>query len=259
MDLVKWWPWYEEIVRTFGFNPEEDQRATDVLSKLIADWAADPLDLRRIVEGRSVLIFGGGPSLERNIKELKEIDALDQFTIISADGATTALLRFADGRPDIVVTDLDGEMEDIYEAHGEGALVAIHGHGDNIGSLTKYVPGFGGRVIGTTQVKPRSAVYNFGGFTDGDRCAFLAEEMGAKRIVLAGMDLGVVVGRHSKPGLHEDVEADPTKRLKLEMAGRLLGWLSTWSRAEMVNVTGGETGIGGIRDITLHDIEEVGN
>ncbi len=259
MDLDKWWPWYEEIVKTLDLNPEEDQMATSILSNLIADRALELIDLRRVVEGRSVIVFGGGPSLDRNIRELRRMDSMEQFIFISADGATTALLELSDRIPDIIVSDLDGRMEDIYKAHEEGALVAIHGHGDNIESLMDYVSGFNGNIIGTTQVKPRRGVYNFGGFTDGDRCAFLAEEMGAKMILLAGMDLGRVVSRHSKPEFQEDIEASQMKLKKLEIAGRLFGWLSTWSKAKIVNVTGGGTKIEGIRNVTRYEVLEVGD
>jgi len=44
----------------------------------------------------------------------------------------------------------------------------------------------GCRIVGTTQVKPRGRVHNYGGFTDGDRAIFLAKRFGAKKIGYAG-------------------------------------------------------------------------
>ena len=41
---------------------------------------------------------------------------------------------------------------------------------------------------------PVKNVYNFGGFTDGDRSVFWAEEFGAKEIILIGMDFGIHIG-----------------------------------------------------------------
>ena len=43
---------------------------------------------------------------------------------------------------------------------------------------------------------PTNNVYNFGGFTDGDRSVFLAEELGASQIILVGMDLGNKIGKY---------------------------------------------------------------
>ena len=53
-------------------------------------------------------------------------------------------------------------------------------------------------VIGSTQTKSFGKMENFGGFTDGDRCVFLAEYFNAKKIVLIGMDFGREIGKYSK-------------------------------------------------------------
>ena len=53
-------------------------------------------------------------------------------------------------------------------------------------------------VIGTTQIEPISDVYNFGGFTDGDRAVFLAEHFGAKEIELVGFDFEAAEGTKLK-------------------------------------------------------------
>jgi uncharacterized Rossmann fold enzyme len=78
-----------------------------------------------------------------------------------------------------------------------GAIMVVHAHGDNIDMIKKMVPKFR-KVVGTTQVMPLANVHNFGGFTDGDRAVFLAEEFGAKKVVLVGMDLGDSIGKYSK-------------------------------------------------------------
>jgi uncharacterized Rossmann fold enzyme len=51
--------------------------------------------------------------------------------LVSADTATSPILD-AGLTPDIVVTDLDGDLEDIFEAWRRGAILVIHAHGDNI-------------------------------------------------------------------------------------------------------------------------------
>src|SRR5690606_29179019 len=123
------------------------------------------------------------------------------YTLISADGATSALLE-EDIVPDIIITDLDGNMKDIRCANHEGAFLVVHAHGDNIEKIRKYVPDLN-RVMGTTQSNPLNNVYNFGGFTDGDRCLFLAVELGAEYIILGGMDFGKIVTKYSRPDMIE--------------------------------------------------------
>jgi uncharacterized Rossmann fold enzyme len=65
-------------------------------------------------------------------------------------------------------------------------------------------------VIGTTQAAPFDHVYNFGGFSDGDRCVFLAKEFGARSIRIIGFDL-------------DDTNVTPKKLKKLKWARKLLG------------------------------------
>ena len=68
----------------------------------------------------------------------------------------------------------------------------VHAHGDNFDKL-EMVRGLS-NVTGTTQTKKIGKLENFGGFTDGDRCVFLAEYFNAKKIVLIGMDFGQKIG-----------------------------------------------------------------
>ncbi|MEM3737077.1 MAG: 6-hydroxymethylpterin diphosphokinase MptE-like protein [Candidatus Bathyarchaeia archaeon] len=253
MKLEDWWPWYEKIAKIFYLNPAEDQRAADLLSSIIGKRAAHLEDLRRKVEGRPVIIFGAGPSLEENLGEaLKVIDRFE-WCIVSADGATTALMK-ANLTPELIVTDLDGRIKDILEAQKAGALTVIHAHGDNIEALKGYLPVFHGEMVGTTQVQPRLGVYNFGGFTDGDRCAFLAEALDAVLIVLAGMDLGSVVGKYSKPHLEADSPAWEAKRKKHQIAKELLSWLSKHSRMKILNATGCGEKIWGVPNIRFENL-----
>jgi uncharacterized Rossmann fold enzyme len=63
--------------------------------------------------------------------------------------------------------------------------------------------------VGTTQARPFDHVYNFGGFSDGDRCVFLSKEFGAKSIRIIGFDL-------------DDTNVTPKKLKKLKWARKLL-------------------------------------
>ena len=69
---------------------------------------------------------------------------------------------------------------------------------------------------------PVEKVYNFGGFTDGDRCVFLADEFAAKEIILVGMEFGRPVIRYST----EMVKNENLKNEKMKVARKLLEMLA---------------------------------
>ena len=102
MNLEEWFSWYNEILDVFGFDKEMDEKSSEILRKLLKDKnSLSPPDL---TIKPNTIIFGAGPSLKRNLKELKNLK-LDDFTIICADGAVTALLE-EEMIPDVVVTNL---------------------------------------------------------------------------------------------------------------------------------------------------------
>ena len=84
-----------------------------------------------------------------------------------------------------------------------------------------------------TQTKPVGRVHNFGGFTDGDRCVFLANHFKAKKIILLGMDFGTRIGRYSKIL----VVNRNTKIAKLRRGKKLLEWLVQKSESEFYSTT----------------------
>ena len=252
ISLKEWWPWYNKIINTFGYDRSKDQLVADVLSNLISWRAVDPQQLKVLLSGQSVLVFGAGPSLEEDLQQIAKENLLKKCAIISADGATTALLKVAKVVPRVVVTDLDGNINDLLRANGLGSIMVVHGHGDNINRLRKYVPKFKS-VVGTTQVEPRPNVYNFGGFTDGDRAVFLATAMGAKLVALAGMDLGRVVGKYSK----KQVRSVEVKVSKLKICKELLEWLASKIDIPLYNVTGRGENIEGFIDLTYSKLTKI--
>jgi uncharacterized Rossmann fold enzyme len=209
MDFAAWEPIYEQILEDFGFDRAGDEEAALFLSRMLTEKNTASLsELKSVISGKPVLACGNAPKLR---KELSEID-LSAFVIIAADGAAAVLMDI--GRvPEAICTDLDGNSEADIEkeilACEQGSIVLIHAHGDNIDKLEKYVPCFK-RFIATTQAKPFDNVYNFGGFSDGDRCFFIAREFGAKKIKLAGFDF-------------EDPDVNPIKKKKLKWAKKLMG------------------------------------
>ncbi|MDP3065919.1 MAG: DUF115 domain-containing protein [Methanobacteriaceae archaeon] len=251
MDISQWMTWYEKILEDFGFSRYYDEESAELLNRLLNVQGS--LALNEIPVKEKAIILGAGPSLKRNIVELKSL-VLDDFLIIAADGATTALLE-EDVVPDVVVTDLDGEMESIFKANQAGAVMVVHAHGDNSIKIKKHVHELR-RVIGTTQSTPLEHVYNFGGFTDGDRAVFLAVELGVKVIVMAGMDFGKVTTRYSRPELGSEIaEADQIKQLKLEYAKELVEWVAENEEVLVWNISGGES-LRGVEDILLEEFED---
>lgn len=244
-----WEKWYIRIVRDFGFDIEKDKKAAEKLNVLIKDKNVENV-LKMLVNlftGRCTIVYGCGPSLERNLEEIKKVGLEKTCLNVAADGATTALLKKGIV-PDLVVTDLDGRFEDILYASSKGSITVVHAHGDNI-HLLDNVQLLKGPVIGTTQVKPIGCIRNFFGFTDGDRAVFLSEAMGSHIILLAGFDLGGRVGRFSKPAYKNNTFASPLKRKKLKYAKLLLEWLAQNTEATLVNITGSGETIKGIRNL----------
>lgn len=247
MKLKEWYPWYNWIKQTLGLSMEEDQKSAWLLSQLIKGKALHPKILREKIQGKTVVIFGAGPSLEEDLWKILETEFYNKCVLVAADGATSALLNFG-VVPQLVVTDLDGKISDLAKAQKMGSVLVIHAHGDNMDVLRKTVPKFG-KVLGTTQVKPVKRVYNFGGFTDGDRSIFLSEKFGAKKIVLAGMDFGVVVGKYSKPDFKSNFKASTFKRKKLQIAKKLIEWFTTQTKTEILNLTSSGEKIRGVKNI----------
>jgi uncharacterized Rossmann fold enzyme len=218
MRYSDWEPIYKEILKDFGFDRAKDDEAAKVASEIIAykrntGEKTVKQELEELITGKRVIICGNAPCLERDIREKeKEFDVVHfsrDCVVIAADGATSVLLRNAI-IPDLVCTDLDGTIADIITANRLGAIIVVHAHGDNIEMLKKVLPALNENVLCTTQSKPLHNVHNFGGFTDGDRCVFLAKEFGARSIELIGFDF-------------EDEQVSEQKRKKLTWAKRLIG------------------------------------
>lgn len=232
MDWKYWKPKYREIVEKLNIDPKSDRHAAHVLEELISE--ADPTVLEEKIRRKDCIVFGAGPSLMNDLERLKEAGWLKK-NLITADGATSAVLDFK--IPDIIVTDLDGGVEDQLEAWEEGAWMVVHAHGDNIEKVKKIVPRLKERVLGSIQVDETEKIMNFGGFTDGDRAAFLANHFGASTIYLSGMDLGTDIGRWTGKTDYD------RKVKKLEICKDLLSWLSTRFNANLVNITSEGIGI----------------
>jgi uncharacterized Rossmann fold enzyme len=215
MEFSEWEKYYSQILLDFGYERDKDEESAAVLAELTTGKSLGGIeDLKGLLTGKEVYVFGDGPSLK---------DTLDRYnfegTKIAANGATSALM--AKGMvPQLIMTDLDGKVEDQLAANEKGSIVVILAHGDNIPAINEWVPKFGGKIIATSQSAPVKHLLNFGGFTDGDRAVFLADHFGAKKIILVGFDFGSDRGQ-PQPQDYED-EIDLSDKGKVKM--RKLTW-----------------------------------
>jgi len=211
-----WLKEYKRICRELDILPKDDYEARDIAARIMRNREQPLGKLEALIKNRDIVIFGAGPSLERGLEKLDR----ENKTLIAADGATSCLLEKGI-YPDIVVTDLDGDIPDLLLADRFGAVMVIHPHGDNVRIVESALPQFS-NPIATTQVEPLPNVHNFFGFTDGDRAVFLAKRFGARGIELIGFDFGDTVGKYSDPRDSTVHKASERKRKKLKIAERLV-------------------------------------
>jgi uncharacterized Rossmann fold enzyme len=197
-------PAYEAILADFGFERADDERARDVAAELATPF---PLDRLGDWRGATVAIAGAAPRLDHDVAIARDAD------VVVAASIAADVLRDRGVDVDCMVTDLDKNPETAAELTREGVPVAAHAHGDNIPAVREWLPRFADeRTLATTQAAPVGPVANLGGFTDGDRAAFLADHVGAGRLVFPGWEF-------------DDPNVGPMKAKKLEWAARLLRWL----------------------------------
>ena len=237
MEFGLWEKYYKEILDDFGFSREADEESARLLDEILSVEGCLTLEeLRELVSfSDKFIVFGAGPSIKEHVRMLKEEYDLRDYVLLPADGATTPLIeeRIV---PDVIATDLDGNLDDIFLANLKGANVVIHAHGDNIDKIASLT-GFFTNIMGTTQAQPIGNLYNFGGFTDGDRAIFLAVALGASEITLAGMDFGDMVTQYSRPNLETKIaKADDFKRKKLKYAEMLTNWIKENENVEIINL-----------------------
>lgn len=237
MEFGLWEKYYKGIIEDFGFSRSGDEKSAKLLDEILSTEGCLTLDDLSQIVGFSdkFIVFGAGPSLKNHVLMLKENHDLKDYVLVAADGATTALIEEKIS-PDIVCTDLDGNVDDILLANLRGANMVIHAHGDNIDKVAT-LSSFFSNVLGTTQAQPIGNLYNFGGFTDGDRALFLSVALGASEIILAGMDFGDKVTKYSRPDLEVKVEgADEFKRKKLLYAEKFTNWITENEPVNVINL-----------------------
>ena len=167
MTIRGWKTKFNEIRKEFGYSEKEDLISAKKLNLLLKTKNSKK-QFQDMIKGKTIFIIGAGPSLSKSLKHIKKSK---NITKIVADGAVRALLE-KNIRPDILVTDLDGDIESIKKIGKTKIPIIVHAHGDNSNRL-EIVKKLS-NVTGTTQTREFGKLKNYGGFTDGDRCVFLA-------------------------------------------------------------------------------------
>jgi len=242
MTILGWTTRYNEIVNDFGYSKKKDIQSSRLLDSLLSKKTRIA-ELKKLIENESIFIIGAGPSLLSCIPILKKYN---KITKIVADGATRALIE-NNLKANIVVTDLDGNIPVLKRVGKTNTIMVVHAHGDNLEKL--YIAKNFKKCIGTTQAKPFGKIHNFGGFTDGDRCVFLANHFKARKIILFGMDFGTTIGNFSKTKIaNKDI-----KIRKLRRGKKLLEWLAQKSGSELYSTTT----VKGFTKIRFEDIDNI--
>ncbi|OTF06870.1 6-hydroxymethylpterin diphosphokinase MptE-like protein [Halorubrum sp. SD612] len=204
MNFATFEPVYEAILADFGFDRADDERVRDTAADL-----ATPFPLGRLGDwaDETVAVAGAAPCLADEVELARDADV-----VVAASTAADALADRGVA-VDCMVTDLDKNPETAAELTRDGVSVAAHAHGDNLPAVREWLPRFADEwTLATTQAAPVGPLRNPGGFTDGDRAAFLADHLGAGELVFPGWEF-------------DDPAVDPMKALKLDWAARLLRWL----------------------------------
>ncbi len=200
MRFEEWEPIYTAICEDFGYDRSADEQVADVLRDSLTPGVTDRLAL----DDAAVAVAVGA---DLDWEAISVARAADQV-VATADALEP--LETAGVSVSLVVTDLDSNPPLVCSHTRSGGLVALHAHGDNHPVIQEWVPRMcQSNLIGTTQAKPEAPLVNMGGFTDGDRAAYLADGLGAASISLVGWDLG-------------DETVSATKRAKLDWAAKLL-------------------------------------
>ncbi|MEM0158322.1 MAG: 6-hydroxymethylpterin diphosphokinase MptE-like protein [Thermoplasmataceae archaeon] len=178
MKIETWIPIYARICADIGIDPKNDFLSSARLSLILGRKS----NIQKLNSFRNDVfeVFGNAPEI--NFQGISE-----NSVVVVADSALPRV-RSAGIDPDIIVTDLDGDPEGAIKCSEDGAVVVIHAHGDNANLIERYAGRFSENVIGSTQNYPLHNIFNFFGFTDGDRAVFLAHYLGARAIILRGFD-----------------------------------------------------------------------
>ena len=126
MTISGWKTRYREIRGMFGYKESDDIASATKLNSII-EKKFPSSNFKKKIFGKTVFVIGAGPSLDSTITVMKKYE---NVTKIVADGAVQALIKHKI-RPDILVTDLDGDIKSIKKIARTNIPIIVHAHGDN--------------------------------------------------------------------------------------------------------------------------------
>jgi uncharacterized Rossmann fold enzyme len=239
--ISEWNSRYNEILKEFNYNKREDTDSAELLDSMLGE--ENHIEkIHGLIKNQNVFVIGAGPSLSYAIPVLQNFK---KTLKIVADSAVKPLIDNGI-KPNIVVTDLDGDETTFRRIGKSKTIFVVHAHGDNIPKLN-LIENFK-NCIGTTQTRPFGKIQNFGGFTDGDRAVFLASYFNAKKIILFGMDFGKRIGKFSNTKPSERI----IKLKKLKKARTLLEWLALKTKSELFTTS---SPIAGFKKIQYRNLD----
>lgn len=171
----------------------------------------------QLLNAAQVIVIGAAVSAE-NLRSYGE-----ETVFVASDGAVGALDDYS--QLACVVSDLDGANY-LDDAAAHGQIIVVHAHGDNMNQWPDKILKWSRfdsppSLILSHQVNQIiPGMYNFGGFTDGDRalCFVLSLGVDADKIELVGFNL-------ERVGQWSGVTNPEKKMQKLQWMGRIVSEL----------------------------------
>ena len=174
----------EEINTQFGFSKSREEVSSRLISRLYKPKG----NLSSILSNKIVTIVGAGITAEEEF--------ITDGIKIAADGAVSACLE-RNIIPEIIVTDLDGNLPEMVWANKKGSKVVVHAHGDNLSRLFEFSTEIQAISLTTTYPSPNTNCW--GGFTDGDRALMMSLSFDASSVNLVGFNfekIGEYTGKY---------------------------------------------------------------
>ena len=262
MDWLSFEPHYKRVASDLELNIAKDYEITEKFISLLKHDNSHGFNsiLEKIlhIEKSKGWIFGAGPSLENDFEIFSKNYMPETDLIVGVDGSSL-FLREQGYLPDIIFSDLDGSLDALLDCTSQGSILILHAHGDNFNIVKKFYPEIVKYdFLPTVQTKPfEPFVYNFGGFTDGDRAisGFL-EWFPSITVLLLGFTFGKIQGKYSKPTkLKSHTEAAEFKLKKLKFAKEFIQILAKIYSNQIYNLSDPTDSIVGVSQTFYTDIK----
>lgn len=173
----KWCRRYKNICENLKIKCIDDYKSYCIL-KSKCMYEEEVIEKLELFQGKDFVIIGGA-------KNLTPLNLEKDSVVVVADSGIENLTNIV---PDIIVTDLDGEIERIKLSVKAGSIPVVHAHGDNINKIQQEKNIFEGFFFPTGQSCQIPKKNNLFGFTDGDRAVILADRLQASSIELLCFD-----------------------------------------------------------------------